>query len=72
MSLLVHGSRDRSAPVATARASRDLMTRARAANFTYREYAGYDHFMTDAAGVDHRPEVFAAMRAWLQRQTRRR
>ncbi len=70
--LLVHGSRDESAPVATARASRDLMTRARAANFTYREYDGYDHFMTDAAGVDHRPEVFAAMRAWLQRQTRRR
>ncbi len=70
--LLVHGSRDESAPVATARATRDLMTQARAANFTYREYEGYDHFMTDAAGVDHRPEVFAAMRQWLRRLPQRR
>lgn len=70
--LLVHGSRDESAPVATARATRDLMAQADAANFTYREYDGYDHFMTDAAGVDHRPEEFAAMRDWLQRQPRRR
>ena len=70
--LLVHGSRDQSAPVATARATRDLMAQARGANFIYREYDGYDHFMIDAAGVDHRPEVFAAMRDWLQRQPRRR
>lgn len=69
--LLIHGSRDESAPVATARATRDLMARAGARDFTYREYAGYDHFMTDAAGIDHRAEVLAAARDWLRRARRR-
>jgi pimeloyl-ACP methyl ester carboxylesterase len=69
--LLIHGSRDQSAPVATARASRDLLAGRPERHFTYREYAGYDHFMTDQAGVDHRPEVFAAAREWLRGPTGR-
>jgi pimeloyl-ACP methyl ester carboxylesterase len=69
--LLIHGSRDQFADVATARASRDLLSSKAGGRFTYREYAGYDHFMTDAAGVDHRPEVFAAARDWLRRVSRR-
>jgi pimeloyl-ACP methyl ester carboxylesterase len=69
--LLIHGSRDESAPVATARASRDLLSGRPGRHFTYREFPGYDHFMTDAAGVDHRPAVFAAARAWLRTQAQR-
>lgn len=68
--LLIHGTRDESAPVASARAARDLILSAGKANFTYREYAGYDHFMVDAQGVDHRRDVVAAAAAWLRRQRR--
>ncbi len=70
--LLIHGSRDQFADVATARATRDLMVSRGVLGFTYREYEGYDHLMTDAGGVDHRPRVFAEAREWLRRATRRR
>jgi pimeloyl-ACP methyl ester carboxylesterase len=69
--LLIHGSRDQFAPVATARATRDLLAQAGRSTFTYREYDGYDHFMVDAAGADHRPEVLAAAGRWLQGLARR-
>jgi alpha-beta hydrolase superfamily lysophospholipase len=65
--LLIHGTRDQSAPVATARATRDLLVRHGKANLTYREYEGYDHFMRDAAGADHRPSVLKDAAAWLRR-----
>ncbi|MDQ8756863.1 alpha/beta hydrolase [Sphingosinicella sp. LHD-64] len=64
--LLVHGTRDQSAPIASARAARDLVVGAGKANFTFREYEGYDHFMIDAEGVDHRVEVLAAIATWLR------
>ena len=70
--LLVHGAKDRSAPVATARATRDLFTRAGKDGFTYREYAGYDHDMRDAAGVDRTPDVLRDAAAWLERHGLRR
>jgi pimeloyl-ACP methyl ester carboxylesterase len=63
--LLIHGERDQFAPVATARATRDLIAAAGRRNLTYWEYAGYDHFMMDAVGVDHRPEVLKRVRAWI-------
>lgn len=69
--LLIHGSRDQSAPVATARASRDLLAPKLGRRFTYREYAGYDHFMSDQAGVSHRRQVLVAAREWLRRVSRR-
>lgn len=68
--LMIHGTRDESAPVASARAARDLAAAAGKADFTYREYAGYDHFMVDAGGIDHRREVVVAAAAWLRRQRR--
>ena len=69
--LLIHGSRDQFAPVRTARATRDLLARSGKRNLTYREYAGYDHFMRDAAGRDHRAAVLRDAGAWLLRQKRR-
>ena len=69
--LLIHGSRDQFAPVASARAARDLAQARGKTNFVYREYAGYDHFMIDAAGADHRVEVVAAAALWLRASPRR-
>ena len=69
--LLIHGTRDESAPIASARAARDLVLAAGKANFTYREYEGYDHFMVDAGGTDHRAEVVGAAADWLRRLPRR-
>lgn len=65
--LLVHGTRDQSAPVATARATRDLLARHGRRNLTYREYQGFDHFMRDEAGNDHRRAVLAEAGSWLRR-----
>ena len=65
--LIVHGTRDASAPVSSARAARDLIVAAGKRNFTYREYEGFDHFMFDAAGRDRRTEVLAEIAAWLRR-----
>ena len=64
--LLIHGTRDQSAPVASARAARDLVVASGKADFLYREYEGYDHFMADAAGVDRRAEVIAEAASWLR------
>lgn len=65
--LLIHGTRDQYAPIAAARAARDLVAAGGKANFAYREYDGYDHFMIDARGVDHRAQVVAGAAAWLRR-----
>ena len=69
--LIIHGTRDASAPVASARAARDLLAGGRTP-VVYREYEGYDHFMIDASGVDRRAEVLAAAAVWLRRLPRRR
>jgi len=65
--LLVHGGRDQSAPVASARATDALMRAAGRSNFTYREYPDYDHFMVDSTSVDRRTEVIAEIAEWLRR-----
>ena len=69
--ILIHGTNDQSAPIASARAARDLVAASGKADFLYREYEGYDHFMADAAGVDHRAEVIDAAADWLRRLPRR-
>ncbi len=63
--LLIHGTRDQSAPVSTARAARDLLKKAGKTSFRYVEYEGYDHFMVDADGVDHRPATLHMANKWL-------
>jgi pimeloyl-ACP methyl ester carboxylesterase len=69
--LLIQGSRDQFAPVATARATRDLFASAGKQNLTYREYAGYDHFMRDAGGEDHQAAVLKMAADWLAKQNKR-
>lgn len=63
--LLIQGETDTSAPVGSGRATRDLFAAAGRTNLTYWEKAGWDHFMTDRAGVNHAPEVIAEAAAWV-------
>ncbi|MGZ8997824.1 MAG: alpha/beta hydrolase [Allosphingosinicella sp.] len=70
--LLIQGFRDQSAPVVTARATRDLFARSGRHNLTYVEYPDYDHAMIDSAGRNHRSEVLAAAQAWLAENSRPR
>jgi pimeloyl-ACP methyl ester carboxylesterase len=64
--LMIHGTRDQFAPVAAGRAARDLLVQSGKRNVTYREYEGYDHFMTDAGGTPHRKQVLQAAADWLR------
>ncbi|MBX3595571.1 alpha/beta fold hydrolase [Sphingomonas sp.] len=63
--LLIHGARDQSSPVATARAGRDLLLAAGKADTDYREYADYDHFMCDRAGGAHMDSVLQDAARWI-------
>ena len=63
--LLIQGERDQSAPVESARAAAAAYAAAGRCELTYHEYPGYDHFMTDEAGIPHRDRVFARARLWL-------
>jgi alpha-beta hydrolase superfamily lysophospholipase len=65
--LLIQGELDQHAPVATARATRDIFATAKRRNLTYREYAGLNHFMVDPQGTDHREAVLKDAASWLQR-----
>ncbi len=64
--LLIHGARDKSSPVSTARAGRDLLRGAGKTNVTYREFTGLDHLMRDANGVDRMNEVLLGAREWIE------
>lgn len=64
--LLIQGARDQFAPAVTARATRDLFAVAGKRSLTYREYEGYDHFMKDSAGIDHRAAVLRDIARWLR------
>lgn len=66
--LIVHGARDQSSRVATARAGRDLLNAAGKANVTYREFATYDHFMRDADGGEHMDGVLHDVARWIELQ----
>jgi alpha-beta hydrolase superfamily lysophospholipase len=63
--LVVQGRRDRSNPVSSAEALRDIFAAAGRCNLTYWEYADYDHAMVDPAGASHQAEVFARISGWL-------
>jgi pimeloyl-ACP methyl ester carboxylesterase len=62
--LLIHGARDSYSPVESARSTAAIYASA-GRPLTYWEYEGYDHFMTDAHGINHRGEVFARAHDWL-------
>jgi pimeloyl-ACP methyl ester carboxylesterase len=64
--VLIQGERDTSAPVGSGRATRDMFAAAGKTNLTYWEKAGFDHFMTDAAGVNHIDEVIVKASAWAK------
>jgi alpha-beta hydrolase superfamily lysophospholipase len=66
--LLIQGETDTSAPVAAGRATWDIFAAASKRNLTYWEYAGYDHYMTDRAGVNHVDEVIARAAGWVEAQ----
>ncbi|HYY53583.1 MAG TPA: hypothetical protein VE755_11960, partial [Myxococcales bacterium] len=68
--LMVHGDRDRSAPVQIARMVRDDFQRAGRCNLTYWEFSGYDHQMQDAAGAPHIDEVVQRIAGWLVAKVR--
>lgn len=63
--LIVHGERDRSAPVQVARTVRDDFQQAGRCNLTYWEFPGYDHQMVDGAGISHIDEVIQRISTWL-------
>lgn len=68
--LLIHGARDVSSPVASARMGYQLLRRSGKRNVRYLEYPALDHFMKDAAGVDHLPQVMEDAREWLSEAVR--
>ncbi|MFT3723687.1 MAG: prolyl oligopeptidase family serine peptidase [Hyphomonadaceae bacterium] len=63
--LLIQGETDTSAPVAAGRATRDIFAAAGHGNLTYWEKPGWDHIMTDRAGVNHVEEVITDAAAWV-------
>ncbi|WP_444892555.1 alpha/beta hydrolase family protein [Microbulbifer sp. TRSA001] len=63
--LLIQGTEDKSAPVSSSRATRDTYASAGRCELTYWEYPGYDHYMTDKDGVNHRKEVFERIAGWI-------
>ncbi len=64
--LLVHGENDRSAPVETARATRDAFWAAGdAGRLTYWELPDRDHAMVDPHGVSHMRNVLERVRRWM-------
>lgn len=65
--LLIQGTEDKSAPVSSGRAARDAYASAGRCELTYWEYPGYDHYMTDMDGVNHRGEVFERIAGWINK-----
>ncbi|WP_445362979.1 alpha/beta hydrolase family protein [Microbulbifer sp. ANSA003] len=65
--LLIQGTEDKSAPVSSGRAARDAYASAGRCELTYWEYPGYDHYMTDKDGVNHRGEVFERIAGWINK-----
>ncbi|BBM01100.1 S9 family peptidase [Microbulbifer sp. GL-2] len=68
--LLIQGAEDKSAPVSSGRAARDAYASAGRCELTYWEYPGYDHYMTDKEGVNHRGKVFDRIAGWINKTAR--
>ncbi|MEM9738667.1 MAG: hypothetical protein AAF829_02280 [Pseudomonadota bacterium] len=68
--LLVHGVNDRSAPVASARSTRDAFaTAAQSSRLTYWELEDRDHAMIDQNGQSHMADVLRDVVEWLEQRT---
>lgn len=63
--LLIHGVRDQSSPVATARSGYEMTRNAGKANVEYREFAELDHFMQTTDGVSHMDQVLSDAARWI-------
>ena len=69
--LLIHGGRDKSAPVEAARATRDAFVAAgQEHRLTYWEFETWDHAMADPQGRSHMGEVLTQVHRWIDEQTR--
>ncbi len=69
--LLIHGARDKSAPVEAARATRDAFVAAgQEHRLTYWEFENRDHAMVDPQGRPHMGEVLTQVRGWIGQQMR--
>ncbi|WP_299394967.1 alpha/beta hydrolase [Pelagibius sp.] len=67
--LLIHGARDRSAPVEAARATRDAFVAAgQEHRLTYWEFETRDHAMVDPQGRSHMGEVLTQVRRWIDKR----
>ena len=65
--LLIQGAADDSVPIESARALKDLFTKAGKTNLTLVEIENADHrFMDTKSGINKRPLVELAMVAWLR------
>ena len=70
--LLIHGARDQSSPVSTARAGYEMARNAGKANVEYREFADLDHFMRTADGAEHMDRVLSDTAKWIEARKRPR
>ncbi|MBD8548681.1 alpha/beta hydrolase [Sphingomonas sp. CFBP 8760] len=64
--LLIHGARDQSSPVSTARAGYEMARNAGKTNVEYRELAELDHFMRTADGTNHMDQVLDDAATWIE------
>ncbi|MDQ0839245.1 alpha/beta hydrolase family protein [Sphingomonas faeni] len=64
--LLIHGARDRSSPVETARAGHTMLRTAGKANAEYWEFADLDHSMQEAGGTSHMDDVLIQAAKWIR------
>jgi hypothetical protein len=62
---LVHGDRDVSHPVESARVTAKLFEEAGSDRLTYKELPGLDHSLTDSNGKSHLKDVMDSALAWL-------
>lgn len=70
--LLLHGVRDQSSPVSTARAGYKMARDAGKANVEYKEFAELDHFMCTADGTNHMDRVLSDTAKWIDARKRPR
>lgn len=68
--LLIHGARDQSSPVSTARRGYDMARKAGKADIEYKEFAELDHFMHTTDGKDRMDQVLGDAAQWIEAHRR--
>jgi len=68
--LLIHGARDQSSPVHTARAGYSLLKDSGKTNVAFWEFEKFDHFMKEGDGTNHMDKVLTDARAWINEHVR--